>query len=124
MQKQSTCENFVTLNKEKEYQWHFSHGLLLTLNNSFLALSCRNSTHNSPIQATHIPPRARDNGPPHVRNFSSGAQAEVSDNAATVPAVYAAARKTNGPPSNIMGAITNPTMPLCAENKVLHAMSH
>ena len=44
--------------------------------------------------------------------MSSGAQAAVRDNAATVPMVYVAARMTSGPPSNIKGAITRPTTPL------------
>lgn len=70
------------------------------------------------MEATQIPPRARDRGPPHVKNFSSGAQAAVKDSAATVPAVYAAALNTSGPPTNINGAITTPTIPLCAKFKI------
>ena len=49
-------------------------------------------SHNSnnlylPIDATQIPPSAKDNGPPQVKNFPSGAQAAVKERAATVPTV-------------------------------------
>ena len=54
------------------------------------------------------PPSPMAKGPPQVRNLPSGAQAAVSDKAPTTPPVTAAARRTKGPPSNIIGAIRVP----------------
>ena len=67
---------------------------------------------DSPIDATKIPPKPRANGPPQERNLSLGAHAAVKEREATTPAVHAAARTTNGPPSNMRGAMTKPTTPL------------
>lgn len=54
------------------------------------------------------PPSPMAKGPPQVRNLPSGAQAAVSDKAPTTPPVTAAARRTKGPPSNIIGAMRVP----------------
>ena len=61
-----------------------------------------------PKHAMQTPPSPIAKGPPQVRNFPSGAQAAVSDKAPTTPPVTAAALRTNGPPSNIRGAIRVP----------------
>ena len=66
-----------------------------------------------PRETMQIPPNANDNGPPHVKNLSSGAHAAVNDKPVTAPAVYAAARRTNGPPMSTNGAITAPITALC-----------
>ncbi|RMX49438.1 hypothetical protein pdam_00013346, partial [Pocillopora damicornis] len=58
-----------------------------------------------PRHAIHTPPRPMAKGPPHDRNLPSGAQAAVRDKAPTTPPVTAAALSTNGPPSNMRGAI-------------------
>ena len=60
-----------------------------------------------------MPPSANESGPPQVKNLSSGAHAAVNDRPLTAPAVYAAARKTKGPPTSTNGAITAPTTALC-----------
>ena len=61
-----------------------------------------------PKHAMQTPPSPMAKGPPQVRNLPSGAQAAVSDKAPTTPPVTAAALRTNGPPSNIRGAIRVP----------------
>lgn len=64
--------------------------------------------NNVPRHAIHTPPRPMAKGPPHDRNLPSGAQAAVRDKAPTTPPVTAAALSTNGPPSNMRGAIRVP----------------
>ena len=66
------------------------------------------SVSHLPKQAMQTPPSPMAKGPPQVRNLPSGAQAAVSDNAPTTPPVTAAARRTKGPPSNIIGAMRVP----------------
>lgn len=66
------------------------------------------SVFHLPKQAMQTPPSPMAKGPPQVRNLPSGAQAAVSDKAPTTPPVTAAARRTKGPPSNIIGAIRVP----------------
>ena len=53
-----------------------------------------------PKEAIRTTPRPIASGPPMLRYFSLGAQAAVRVNPPTTPAVYTAARATNGPESD------------------------
>ena len=57
------------------------------LNTQQINYKMKRKKYISPIEAMQIPPSASDRGPPHVKNFSSGAHAAVRDKADTAPAV-------------------------------------